>query len=88
MKANPAPEVIRLLVGLGSCFDTASRPEIESVLAAGAVPERISFGNTIKKQRDIAWAYEKGVRLFAFNSEAELAKLAGRLRAPRCFAVC
>jgi ornithine decarboxylase len=76
VKANPAPQVISLLVGLGSCFDTASRPEIESVLAAGAAPERISFGNTIKKERDIAWAYEKGVRLFAFDSEAELEKLA------------
>jgi len=76
VKANPAKEVISLLVGLGSCFDTASRPEIEQVLAAGATPERISFGNTIKKQKDIAWAYEQGVRLFAFDSEAELQKLA------------
>ena len=76
VKANPAPEVISLLVGLGSCFDTASRPEIEAVLAAGAAPERISFGNTIKKQRDIAWAYQQGVRLFAFDSMEELRKLA------------
>jgi ornithine decarboxylase len=76
VKANPAKEVISLLVGLGSCFDTASRPEIEQVLAAGATPDRISFGNTIKKQKDIAWAYEQGVRLFAFDSEAELQKLA------------
>ncbi len=76
VKANPAPEVIALLVGMGSCFDAASRPEIESVLAAGASPDRVSFGNTIKKQRDIAWAYEHGVRLFAFDSEAELEKLA------------
>jgi ornithine decarboxylase len=76
VKANPAAEVISLLVGLGSCFDCASRPEIQSVLDAGALSERISFGNTIKKQRDIAWAYEQGVRLFAFDSEAELRKLA------------
>ncbi|HIJ63453.1 MAG TPA: type III PLP-dependent enzyme [Rhodospirillaceae bacterium] len=76
VKANPAAPVIDLLAGLGSCFDTASRAEIESVLEAGAGAERISFGNTIKKQRDIAWAYERGVRLFAFDSEAELEKLA------------
>lgn len=76
VKANPANEVISMLVGMGSCFDTASRPEIESVLAAGASAERISFGNTIKKQKDIAWAYERGIRLFAFDSEAELHKLA------------
>ena len=76
VKANPAPEVISLLVGLGSSFDCASRPEIQSVLDAGAPSNQISFGNTIKKQRDIAWAYEQGVRLFAFDSEAELLKLA------------
>jgi len=76
VKANPAAEVISMLAGMGSCFDCASRPEIESVIAGGAAPERISFGNTIKKQRDIAWAFERGVRLFAFDSEAELLKLA------------
>ena len=42
VKANPAPEVLSLLAALGSCFDTASIPEIEMVLAAGAAPERVS----------------------------------------------
>ena len=37
--------------------------------------DRVSFGNTIKKEKDIAWAYQQGVRLFAFDSEAELQKL-------------
>ncbi|MBW7850856.1 MAG: type III PLP-dependent enzyme [Rhodospirillales bacterium] len=76
VKANPAAEVVSLLVGLGSNFDAASVPEIDLVLGLGASPDRISFGNTIKKQRDIAWAFERGVRLFAFDSEAELHKLA------------
>jgi ornithine decarboxylase len=76
VKANPAPEIISLLVGLGSNFDVASRPEIELCMAAGADPSRLSFGNTIKKKSDIAFAYDQGVRLFAFDSEAELEKLA------------
>ncbi len=76
VKANPAPEVLALLAKLGSCFDTASVPEIEMSLAAGASPERISFGNTIKKERDIARAYELGVRLFAVDCEAEVDKIA------------
>jgi len=76
VKANPAPEVISLLAELGSSFDTASRPEIASVLAAGVAPDRISFGNTIKKERDIAWAFERGIELFAFDSAEELEKLA------------
>jgi ornithine decarboxylase len=75
VKANPAPELLSLLVSLGSCFDTASVAEIEMVLAAGAAPERISFGNTIKKERDIARAYALGVRLFAVDCKAEVDKI-------------
>ncbi|HKG77288.1 MAG TPA: type III PLP-dependent enzyme [Beijerinckiaceae bacterium] len=76
VKANPAPEVLRCLARLGSCFDAASVAEIEMVLAAGATADRISFGNTIKKERDIARALELGVRLFAVDCEAEVEKIA------------
>src|ERR1700754_4650961 len=76
VKANPAPEVLSLLASLGSCFDTASVVEIRDALAAGATADRISFGNTIKKRVDIATAYALGIRLFAFDSEAELRKIA------------
>ncbi|MGP0092694.1 MAG: type III PLP-dependent enzyme [Xanthobacteraceae bacterium] len=76
VKANPAPELLSLLVRLGSCFDTASVAEIEMVLAAGASPDRISFGNTIKKERDVARAYELGIRLFAVDCLAEVEKIA------------
>src|SRR6202140_2154983 len=76
VKANPAPELLRLLVSLGSCFDTASVAEIEMVLAAGAAPDRISFGNTIKKERDIARAFAPGVRLFAVDCKPEVEKIA------------
>lgn len=76
VKANPAPQILSLLAEQGSCFDTASVAEIEMALAAGAGPERISYGNTIKKESDIARAFALGVRLFAFDSQAELEKLA------------
>jgi len=85
IKANPAPKVLRLLARRGSCFDTASRGEIDLCLGLGIEPKRISFGNTIKKQNDIAYAYEKGVRLFAFDSEAELDKLAASAPGSRVF---
>src|ERR1700722_1883920 len=61
VKANPAPEILKLLAGLGRCFDVASIAETHDVLAAGATPERISYGNTIKKEREIAQAYGLGV---------------------------
>ncbi|MDE2361886.1 MAG: type III PLP-dependent enzyme [Hyphomicrobiales bacterium] len=76
VKANPEPKVLKLLAELGSCFDTASVVEIEQSLAAGASPDRISFGNTIKKERDIARAYALGIRLFAVDCEAEVEKIA------------
>src|ERR1700680_2428857 len=57
VKANPAPELLSLLVSLGSCFDTASVAEIEMVLAAGAAADRIPFRNPIKNDRDIARAH-------------------------------
>ncbi|MDQ6867710.1 MAG: type III PLP-dependent enzyme [Pseudomonadota bacterium] len=76
VKANPDPRVLELLARLGSCFDTASVVEIEQVLAAGAGADRISYGNTIKKERDIKRAFELGVRLFAVDCEAEVEKMA------------
>jgi ornithine decarboxylase len=76
VKANPAPEVLSALAEMGSCFDTASVVEIELALAAGATAERVSFGNTIKKERDIVRALELGVRLFAVDCEAEVEKIA------------
>lgn len=76
VKANPAQPILRRLVGLGSCFDAASFEEVAACLDAGALPETISYGNTVKKERAIADAYARGVRMFAFDSEAELRKLA------------
>jgi ornithine decarboxylase len=83
VKANPDPRVLALLAAAGSCFDTASVAEIELVLAAGAAPHRISYGNTIKKERDIARALALGVRLFAIDCEAEAEKIARGARARR-----
>jgi ornithine decarboxylase len=85
VKANPAPEVLSLLASLGSCFDTASVPEIEMALAAGATADRISYGNTIKKERDIARAYALGVRLFAVDCKAEVEKIARSAAGSRVF---
>jgi ornithine decarboxylase len=85
VKANPAPEILRLLAGLGSSFDTASVNEIDMVLGAGAGAERISFGNTIKKQSDVAAAYARGVRLYAFDSAAELDKIAAAAPGSKVF---
>jgi ornithine decarboxylase len=86
VKANPAPEILNMLVALGSCFDVASIGETEAVLAAGATPDRISYGNTIKKESEIAAAFRLGITMFAVDCEAEVEKVARA--APGCRVVC
>lgn len=76
VKANPAPELITLLRDRGAHFDIASIYELEKVMRLGVQAERCIFGNTIKKAKDIRVFYQKGVRLFATDSEADLRNIA------------
>ena len=76
VKANPDAAILKALEELGSSFDCASTGEIDMVLATGAGADRISFGNTIKKERDIERAFKLGVRLFAVDSYEEVEKIA------------
>ncbi|MGQ4273566.1 type III PLP-dependent enzyme [Terrihabitans sp. B22-R8] len=85
VKANPQPEVLRLLADLGSCFDCASVAEIRQVLSAGATADRISFGNTIKKERDVAEAFRLGVELFAVDCREEVEKISRAAPGARVF---
>lgn len=76
MKASPAVEVIETLAKLGSNFDCASIYELDRVLDLGVSGDRISYGNTIKKAAHVKYAYEKGVRLYATDSKADLQNIA------------
>src|SRR5690606_5975226 len=76
VKANPAVEIIDLLKDKGASFDIASIYELDKVMSRGVGPERISYGNTIKKAKDIRYFYDKGVRMFATDSEADLRNIA------------
>ncbi len=85
VKANPLEQVVRMLVKKGSSFDIASVFELDHIMSLGASPDRVSYGNTIKKARDIAYAYSKGVRLFATDSESDLRKIASNAPGSRVF---
>src|SRR5450759_242774 len=74
-KANPHSEILALLNKLCSSFDVASVQETQAVLATGCTPDRISYGNTIKKESEIATAFKLGVTLFAVDCEAEVDKI-------------
>lgn len=85
VKANPAPEVIAALTALHCHFDLASAGEMERCHGAGVTAADLSYGNTIKREGDIAAAFAAGIDLFAFDSEPELAKLARMAPGARVF---
>jgi ornithine decarboxylase len=85
VKANPEPAVISLLGSLGANFDIASRPELDLVLSLGISADRLSYGNTIKKAKDIAYFYEKGVRIFATDSKEDLKNIAAAAPGSRIY---
>lgn len=86
VKANPEREVLRLLADSGCCFDCASYEEVALVLSLDISPERLCYGNTIKKEKDIARAYARGVRHFSFDCLEELTKIARS--APGSYVLC
>lgn len=75
IKANPAASVLRTLARLGCRWDVASPGEIDAVLASGGDPADLSYGNTIKRAADIAYANACGVRQFTIDSPGELMKI-------------
>jgi ornithine decarboxylase len=85
VKANPARQILERLARLGSRFDAASFEEVSGCLDAGARPEAISFGNTIKKASAIHAAFQRGVTLFAFDAAEELEKLAANAPGARVY---
>ena len=76
IKANPGEPVLQLLAGLGSNFDIASRYELDLIKKFVDDPSRLSYGNTIKKARDIKYFYDNGVRMFATDSKDDLKNIA------------
>lgn len=80
VKALPERRIIEALAERGCRFDVASVAEIELCMSTGVGPERLSYGNTIKKPTDILAAATLGVGVFAFDSSDELRKLAAVAR--------
>jgi ornithine decarboxylase len=85
VKANPAPEVVGAVAALGGNFDLASLGEIDICLDLHIPPSRLSFGNTVKREAAIARAASDGIGLFAFDSAAELEKLARKAPGAQVF---
>ncbi len=86
IKANPHRDVLKRLAEIGGYFEVASTGEIDMCLKAGAPPEKILYGNPLKKEREIAYAFEKGVREYVFDDYTELEKIARA--APESKVIC
>lgn len=76
VKSNPGEPVLKMLSEMGSNFDIASRYELDLINKFDVSPERLSYGNTIKKAKDIKYFYDKGVRMFATDSKDDLKNIA------------
>jgi len=77
MKANPHPWLLSAIAGVeGSLFEVASKAEIQTLLDMGVDGSRIFFSNPVKQPAHIEFAVRNGIRLFVYDSEAELDKLA------------
>jgi len=87
MKANPSLGVIQVFAEAGCGFDVVSGGDIERVLAAGGLAEKIIFSGVGKTRAEMRRALDLGIGCFNVESEAELevlseVALAMGLRAP------
>lgn len=76
LKANSDPKILTFLDGLGCGFEAASSYEIEQLLEAGVIPEKIIYGTSVKPAAHIKYAVGSGVERFAADSHEELEKIA------------
>ena len=76
VKCNPDLGVLATLAALGSSFDCASWPEVETVMSLGVSPDRIIYANPCKLPKHLTAVANAGVQLTTFDSAGELAKIA------------
>ena len=75
VKANSNIAVLNILARLGAGFDIVSVGELERVLAAGGLPERMVFSGVGKTREEMQRALEVGVYCFNVESVDELDRL-------------
>ena len=76
VKANSNLAVLNVLAALGAGFDVVSIGELERVIAAGGVANKVVFSGVGKTRQEMLSALEHGIRCFNVESESELLTLA------------
>lgn len=75
IKANPHPEILRVMKEMGSCFDVASDGEIRTLHDMGVEGERMIYANPVKTGVGLRACNECGVHKMTFDSASEIAKI-------------
>ena len=75
VKANSNIAILNLLARLGSGFDIVSVGELHRVLKAGGDPAKIVFSGVGKREDEMAFALEQGIKCFNVESASELIRL-------------
>ncbi len=76
MKCNPHPAILQKVRDLGGSFEIASATELDELIRLRVDASEVLFSNPVKPSSHIERAAKAGVRRYAFDSEAELDKLA------------
>ncbi|MCI4626834.1 MAG: type III PLP-dependent enzyme [Candidatus Magnetoovum sp. WYHC-5] len=76
VKANPAKDILHLLDTLGIGFEISSEGELRVLRELNVNPDKIISSNPVKTITFLKSAYEYGLRYYAFDSIAEIDKLA------------
>ncbi len=75
LKANSEEIILDKLNQLDSGFEIASKQELEKLLNLGIEPDKIIFGNPIKKISDLEFAAKQGLKYFVFDNIDEYYKI-------------
>jgi len=76
VKANPDIEICRFIAELGTGFEIASEGELRMLGQIGVAADRIITSNPMKTFRFLEEAVDYGVNYFAYDSKAEVDKMA------------
>lgn len=75
VKANSNLAILNTLAKLDAGFDIVSLGELERVIKAGGLPEKIIFSGVGKSESEMTEAIRKNIYCFNVESEAELERL-------------
>jgi diaminopimelate decarboxylase len=80
VKANSNLAVLSLFARLGAGFDIVSGGELYRVVKAGGDPRKVVFSGVGKRDDEIAFALEAGIKVLDVESAAELARVSAVAR--------